>query len=120
MVCKAHSTQHALFKLIQAWQREFDKSGQFGTILMNFSKAYDCILHDILIAKLEAYGLNKINWNILFDYPNNPKQRTKIDCSFSSWDDIIIGIQEESILGPLLFNIFINDSFLLQIESEYV
>ena len=52
---------------------------------MNLSKAYDCIPDDLLIAKLEAYDLNKIGLNILFDYVNNRKQRTKIGSSFSSW-----------------------------------
>ena len=65
---RAHSFQHALFKLLQAWQRKLDISGNIGTILMDFSKAYNCMPHDLLIAKLEAYGLDKISLNILFDY----------------------------------------------------
>ena len=53
---KAHSTQHALFRLLQKWQKELDSSGIVGTILMDLSKAYDCLPHDLIIAKLEAYG----------------------------------------------------------------
>ena len=78
-------------------------------MLMDLSKTYDCIPHDFLIAKLEAYGLDKTSLNLLGDYLSNRKQRPKIDFSFCDWWDIICGIPQESILSPLLFNIFIND-----------
>ena len=51
---KAHSTQHALFKLLQKWQKELDSSGIVGTIIMDLSKVYDCLPHDLITAKLEA------------------------------------------------------------------
>ena len=75
---KAHSTQHALFKLLQRWQNELDNSGLVGTILMDLSKAYDCLLHDLIIAKFEVYGLSKSSLSLLLDYLTSSKQRVKI------------------------------------------
>ena len=70
---KAHSTQYPLFRLLQAWQKELGNSGNVGTILTNLSKAYDCIPHDLLMAELQAYGLDKMRLNINFDYLNDRK-----------------------------------------------
>ena len=65
---KAHSKQHALFRLIQKWLAELDLWGYVGTTLKDFSKAYDCLSHDLLIAKLEAYGLDVCRLNFPLDY----------------------------------------------------
>ena len=53
---KGHSTQHALFRLLTSWQESLDKDEIVGTVLMDLSKVYDCLPHDLLIAKLEAYA----------------------------------------------------------------
>ena len=75
---KAHSTQHALFKLLQAWQKELDNSGFIGTILMDLSKSYDCLPHDLLIAKLGGYDLDRSCLRLLMDYLNSCKQQKKL------------------------------------------
>ena len=81
---KAHSTQHALFRLFQKWQKELDSSGIVGTILMDLSKASYCLPHDLIIAKLEAYGLDTNSLRFLFDYLSCRTQRTKMGSS--SWN----------------------------------
>ena len=115
---KAHSTQHALFKLLQVWQKELDNSGFIGTILMDMSKAYDCLLHDLLIAKLGAYVLDTSSLRLSMDYLNSRKQRTKVGSSYSKWSEIKRRIPQCFILGPLLFNIFINDLLFVIVKSN--
>ena len=80
---KAHSTQHALFRLIQKWQTELDSGGYVGTTLIDLSKAYDCFSHDFLIAKLEAYGLDAGSLNFLLNYLNLRMHRAKVGSSYS-------------------------------------
>ena len=110
--------QHALFRLLQKWQKELDSSGIAGTILMDLSKAFDCLPHDLVISKLEAYGLDTNSLRFPFDYLNCRKQRTKMGYTYSDWSEVFPGIPQRSILGPLLFNIFLNNIFFFIQKSE--
>ena len=85
---------------------------------MVVSKACDCSPHDLLIAKLEAYGLQNGSLNLLLDYLSFKKERTKVGSANSKWSKIRRGIPQGSILDPLLFSIFINDIFMIIEQSD--
>ena len=60
--------QHALLRLLQQWLSELDSGGFVGTLLTDLSKVYDCLPHNLIIAKLEAYGLDYNNLTFMLDY----------------------------------------------------
>ena len=81
--------------MLQSWQRELDESGHVGTILMDLSKAYDCIPHELLNSKLEAYGLHKNGLNLIADYLSGRKQRTKALCAVSDGKQFVEFLRDQ-------------------------
>ena len=104
-----HSTQDVLLKTVDDWKKVLDENGILGTVLIDLSKAFDSIDHSLLMKKLQAYGVEDVEHRWFADYLSARKQRVTIDGVVSEWSSVIKGVPQGSILGPLLFNIFVND-----------
>ena len=115
---KGHSAQHTLISLLEKWCYNVDQGRMFGALLTDLSKAFDSLPHDIIIAKLNAYGFDMKALNFIYDYLRNCKQRTKIDHAYSSWQNILYGVPQGLILGPLFFNIDLCDIFFIMNHED--
>ena len=129
-----YSTRHCLLRILEKWTFAVDNNEAFGALLTDLSKAFDCLSHDLLIAKLHSYGLSltlllllsltlllllSLTFlRLLSDYLSNRKQRIKVENIFSKWQNIETGVPQGSILDPFLFNIFVCDLFLI-LDNTY-
>ena len=80
-------------------------------VLINLSKAFHTINHELLIAKLYAYAFSKEALKLIFSYMADRWQRCKINKSFSSWSALLQRVPQWSVLGPILFNVYLKDLF---------
>ena len=108
---KGYSVINTLLPMIEKWRKFLDAGGAFGALLTDLSKAFDCLPHELLIAKLHAYGVDVPSLKLLHSYLTKRKQRVTLNDTYSSWSEILFGVPQGSILGPLLFNIFLCDLF---------
>ena len=95
--------------MIEMWRKALDEKKVVGAVLTDLSKAFDCLPHDLLIAKLHAYGFEKSVLTFIHSYLTDRTQRTKVDGEYSNKRILKYGVPQGSILGPLLFNLFKKD-----------
>ena len=115
---KGHSAQHCLLVLIEKCRKVLNKRGFAGVLLTDLSKTFSCIDHELLIAKLHAYGFNIKSPELIHSYLYDQIQRVKINSSFSHWSNVESSIPQGSIKGSLPFNIYICGLFFDILEID--
>ena len=104
--------------MFEEWKKNLDKGGECGALFVDLSKAFDCLQHDLVLAKLNTYGFDYKSLKLISSFLSNRKYRTKISSSFSEWKHLLIGVPKGPVLGPLSFNIYMCDLFLFMSESN--
>ena len=101
------NTEQCLIHMIEKSWKYLNNGTYDSALLTDLSKAFDCIDHQLLIAKLNAYGIDTNSLYFLASYHEKRKQRTKVNGFYSNFNDIFSGVTQGSLLGLLLFNIYI-------------
>ena len=115
---KGYSSEQCLTVMLELWKKALDNKGSAGAILTDLSKAFVCLGHNLMIAKLNAYGFDNSALKFIHNYLEDRKLRTKVNGSFSLLLELKHGVPQGSIIGPVLLNIFINDMFYFINDSK--
>ena len=110
---KWFNTQTVDLSLLEKWKNALDKKGFCRGSVIDLSKAFDTINFELLIAKLNAYGFSEPPLKFIYNYLKDWLQHIKISLTFSEWNKHIQGVIQRSVLGALLFNIYLNDLFYI-------
>ena len=105
--------------MLEKWENAVDKGKVFGALLTDLSNVFDCLPHELILAKLNGYGFNLPVLKLMRSYLAHRKQCTKVNHAYSSWEEILFGVPQDSILGPILSNILLSDLFLVISDTDF-
>ena len=103
---RVNNAQHCLITLIEIWKKSVYNGGAFSALLTDLLKAFNCLPHELLIAKVDAYGFEKSSLKLIYNYFSNRKRRVKINDRYSLWSEILFGVPQRPVLGPFFAQYF--------------
>ena len=110
---RQHSCETVLVRMVENVKKALDEGKVVCAVLIDLSKAFDCLPHKLLVSKFKAYGVSLSACNVITSYLRDRKQRVRIGSSKTDWLTMKKGSPQGSIFGPFTYNVFTNDVFML-------